>query len=62
MNIDTAKSRLEYPMTLTPIDIKLLIKDLYATINELHNEVRRLSTDRPKGSRASREDLPPARL
>lgn len=62
MTKDTAKSKLEYPSTLTPVDVKLLFKDLYATINELQNEVRRLSTDRPKGSRASREDLPPARL
>lgn len=58
MTKDTAKSKLEYPSTLTPVDVKLLFKDLYATINELQNEIRRLSTDRPKGSRASREDLP----
>lgn len=62
MNIEIAKSRLEYPAALTAIDVKLLIKDLYATINELQNEVRRLSENRPKGGRTPREDLPPARL
>lgn len=62
MNIESAKARLEYPTMLTPVDYKLLLKDLYKQVGELQNEIRRLSTDRPKGGRASREDLPPARL
>jgi hypothetical protein len=58
MNIDSAKARLEYPTVLTAVDYKLLFKDLYKQIAELQNELRKLSTDRPKVGRPPRENLP----
>jgi len=60
MNIESAKARLEYPTVLTAVDYKLLFKDLYKQIDELQNELRKLSKDRPKGGRASREGVPPS--
>lgn len=58
MNIESAKARLEYPTNLTAIDYKLLIKDLYKQIGVLQDELRKLSTDRPKVGRPPRENLP----
>lgn len=58
MTKDTAKAKLEYPTGLSPLDIKLLLKDLYNEIEQLKIQIRKLSTDRPKVGRPPREDLP----
>lgn len=62
MTKDTAKAKLEYPTGLSPLDIKLLLKDLYNEIEQLKTEIRKLSTDRPKVGRPSRENIPPSGL
>lgn len=60
MTKDTAKAKLEYPTGLTPLDTKLLLKDLYNEIEQLKIQIGKLSTDRPKVGRPPRDNLPPS--
>lgn len=52
-NIQQAKTRLTMSTPIDLPEVKQLIKDLYTQIEELQNEIRKVSENRPRVSKDS---------
>lgn len=52
-NIQQAKTRLTLSTPINLPEVKQLIKDLYNQIEELQNEIRKVSENRPRANKDS---------
>jgi hypothetical protein len=52
-NIQQAKTRLTLSTPIDLPEVKQLIKDLYTQIEELKNEIRKVSENRPRANKDS---------
>ena len=52
-NIQQAKTRLTLSTPIDLPEVKQLIKDLYTQIEELKNEIRKVSENRPRANKES---------
>jgi hypothetical protein len=52
-NIQQAKTRLTLSTPIDLPEVKQLIKDLYTQIEELQNEIRKVSENRPRANKDS---------
>ena len=52
-NIQQAKTRLTLSTPIDLPEVKQLIKDLYTQIEELRNEIRKVSENRPRPDKGS---------
>lgn len=52
-NIQQAKTRLTLSTPIDLPEVKQLIKDLYTQIEELRNEIRKVSENRPRANKDS---------
>ena len=52
-NIQQAKTRLTMSTPIDLPEVKQLIKDLYTQIEELQNEIRKVSENRPRANKDS---------
>lgn len=52
-NIQQAKTRLTLSTPIDLPEVKQLIKDLYTQVEELQNEIRKVSENRPRANKDS---------
>ena len=56
-NIDSAKSKLNLSVGIDLPEVKLILKDIYAKLDELTNEIRKVSENRPRVDKNSGRTL-----
>lgn len=56
-NVDSAKSKLNLSVGIDLPEVKLMLKDIYAKLDELTNEIRKVSENRPRVDKNSGRTL-----
>jgi len=56
-NIQSAKTKLTLSSGIDMPEVKLMIKDIYAKLDELTNEIRKVSENRPRINKDSGRTL-----
>jgi hypothetical protein len=56
-NIQSARTKLELASPVDFPEIKLMLKDIYAKLDELTNEIRKVSENRPRINKDSGRTL-----
>jgi len=56
-NIQSAKTRLTLASGIDMPEVKLMLKDIYAKLDELTNEIRKVSENRPRSNKDSGRTL-----
>lgn len=56
-NVDSAKSKLNLSVGIDLPEVKLMLKDIYTKLDELTNEIRKVSENRPRVDKNSGRTL-----
>jgi hypothetical protein len=56
-NVDSAKSKLNLSVGIDLPEVKLMLKDIYTKLDELTNEIRKVSENRPRVNKDSGRTL-----